>query len=89
MARKLPVPEIPLVPPRRRGHPEARPHLPSGRTVSPKRDQQPELPDLLEAFWGDRAATGETAETSRVHGGPVAAKPKVRFRRLPVTRAER
>jgi len=68
MARKLPVPEIPPVPSRRLGRAEARPHLALRRTTSPKRDQQPELPDLLEAFWGDGAATVGTAEISRIPG---------------------
>jgi hypothetical protein len=63
MARKLPVPEIPPLPSRPAGG-GAGSRLPT-RTALPKRSRQPELPDLLEAFWGDEAGAGEVSKISR------------------------
>jgi hypothetical protein len=65
MARKVPVPEIPPVPSRWSGHAAAESRLPSGRPAPSKRSQRSELPDLMEAFWGDGASAGEVPETGR------------------------
>ena len=67
MAHKPPVPEIPPVPSRGSGRGTGAPALP-GRAAPAKRARQPELPDLLEAFWGDGASMGEASETSRPRG---------------------
>ena len=70
MAHKTPVPEIPPVPSRRSGRDAARSHPAHARTAPPKQSQQPELPDLLEAFWGDGAnARGAIPRARGRHSG--------------------
>jgi len=71
MARKPPVPEIPPVPPRRSRGAAVGSRLAPALTAQPKQSQQPELPDLLEAFWGDGAnARGAISRARGRHGGP-------------------
>ena len=65
MVRKLPVPEIPQVPDWRAGRAAVGSRLASAQTAPPTRSHQPELPDLLEAFWGDGASAGEASDTGR------------------------
>ena len=67
MARKLPVPEIPPIPCRRSGGGAGARPVPA-QIAQARQSQQPELPDLLEAFWGDGASTGEASETSPPRG---------------------
>lgn len=62
MVRRVPVPEIPPVPSRRSGGAAVRARQSLARTIPPKQSRQSELPDLMEAFWGDgtsRAAEGQ------------------------------
>jgi hypothetical protein len=66
MVRKLPVPEIPQVPDWRTGRVAAGSRLAPAQTAPPARSHQPELPDLLEAFWGDGASAGEVSDTARI-----------------------
>ena len=68
MARKPPVPEIPPVPSRRSGRGVVRSRLAPARTAPPKQSHQPELPDLMEAFWGDGASTSEALGARRARG---------------------
>jgi hypothetical protein len=56
MAHKAPVPEIPPMPCRQSGRRAAGSHPAPARAAPSKQSQQPELPDLLEAFWGDEAS---------------------------------
>jgi hypothetical protein len=65
MTRKLPVPEIPPVPSRRSDRAAAGSRLAPARTSPPKQTQEPELPNLLEAFWGDEASADEASGTRR------------------------
>jgi hypothetical protein len=65
MAHKLPVPEIPQVPDRRAGRAAVGSRLVPAQTAPPTRSHQPELPDFLEAFWGDGASAGEASDTGR------------------------
>ena len=65
MTRKLPVPEIPPVPSRRSDRAAAGSRLAPARTSPPKQSQEPELPNLLEAFWGDEASADEASGTRR------------------------
>jgi hypothetical protein len=55
MARKPPIPEIPPVLSRRSGRSAVESRQIPARTAPPQRSEEPELPDLLEAFWGDGA----------------------------------
>jgi hypothetical protein len=64
MARKLPVPEIPPIPRRQSGGGTGARAVPA-RIAPARQSRQPELPDLLEAFWGDGASTEEVSETRR------------------------
>jgi hypothetical protein len=57
MARKPPIPAIPPVPSRRPSRSAAESHLVPAQTAPPKQSQHPELPDLLEAFWGEESST--------------------------------
>ena len=66
MARKVPVPEIPPVPSRRPGRSAEGSRLAPARTTSPKQSEEAKLPDLLEAFWGDRASDPDTLGSPRV-----------------------
>ena len=68
MARKVPVPAIPPVPSRRSGRSAIGPRLPPERPVLPEQSQQSELPDLMEAFWGDGRVAGENSRTSPARG---------------------
>jgi hypothetical protein len=68
MARKPPVPEIPPVPSRRSGRGAVASRLAPARTAPPKQSQQPELPDLMEAFWGDGASPSGALGTRRARG---------------------
>jgi hypothetical protein len=52
-AGQLPVPEIRPAPSRRSDRGAMETHLAPARPAPPKQSQQPELPDLLEAFWGE------------------------------------
>jgi hypothetical protein len=71
MARKPPVPVIPPVPPRRSRGAAMGVRLAPAPTAQPKQSQQPELPDLLEAFWGDGTnARGAIPRARGRHGGP-------------------
>jgi hypothetical protein len=71
MARKQPVPEIPPVPPRRSRGAAVGARLAPAPAVQPKHSQQPELPDLLEAFWGDGTnARGAIPRARGRNGGP-------------------
>lgn len=62
MARKVLVPEIPPVPSGRAPRAAIGSRLPA-RTVLPKQIRQPELPDLMEAFWGDGARADPASGT--------------------------
>ena len=66
MARKVPVPEDPgsAVPPIRPRRGGGRPG--ATRMARPKLSQQAELPDLLAAFWGDRASDSDAQGSPRV-----------------------
>jgi hypothetical protein len=68
MARKPPVPEIPPLPSSRSGRGVVGSRLTPARTAPPKQSQQPELPDLMAAFWGDGASTSGALETRRARG---------------------
>jgi hypothetical protein len=71
MSRKLPVPEVPPVPSRRSGRSAAGSHPVPAQTAPSKQSQHPELPDLLEAFWGDEAsARGAIPCTRGRRGAP-------------------
>lgn len=60
MRRRDRVPEIPPVPT------TARPEMPAPKPGSqPIRPEQPALPDLLEAFWGDAAAQAAEDNANR------------------------
>ena len=65
MARKPPVPEIPPIPSRRSGRGAVGSRLMAARTAPPKRSEEPELPDLLEAFWGEGAIAGDALPPAR------------------------
>lgn len=72
MHRRDRVPEIPPVP--TVGSPAASPGMSGQKPGSqPIRQEQPALPDLLEAFWGDAAAqaaednANQSASTRRRH----------------------
>ena len=68
MARKPPVPEIPPLPSRQSGRGVVGSRLTPARTAPPKQSQQPELPDLMEAFWGDGASTSGALGSRRARG---------------------
>ena len=71
MARKPPVPEILPAPSRRSGRGATGCHLTPARTAPSKQSQQPELPDLLEAFRGDGTnARGAIPHARGRHSGP-------------------
>jgi len=74
-AGQLPVPEIRPVPSRRSGRGAMETHLAPARPAPPKQSQQPELPDLLEAFWGDGTnARGAIPRARGRHGRPPVPK---------------
>lgn len=62
MARKVSVPDIPPVP----SPPVSRSAKAAGvlrsRAIQPTQSQEPELPDLLDAFWGDAEAASGAAD---------------------------
>ncbi len=68
MARKPPVPEIPPVPSRPSGRGAVASRLAPARPAPPKQSQQLELPDLMEAFWGDGANTSGASKTRLARG---------------------
>lgn len=61
MAHKAPFPEIPPVPSLQRPGRAKAAGASRSRMVQLAQSQEPELPDLLEAFWGDGEATFGTA----------------------------
>jgi hypothetical protein len=65
MARKPPVPEIPPTPSRRSGRSAVGSRQTPARTTAPQRSEEPELPDLLEAFWGDGANARDVLPPTR------------------------
>jgi hypothetical protein len=71
MAR-IRVPEIPPVPTRRSGRGAEGSRLTLAQTAPPKRSEEAELPDLLEAFWGDKASAPDDRDR------PVPAAANVR-----------
>jgi hypothetical protein len=71
MARKPPIPAIPPVPSRRSGRSAAGSRPVPAQTAPSKQSQHPELPVLLEAFWGDEAsARGAIPCTRGRRGAP-------------------
>jgi hypothetical protein len=66
MGRKVSVPEIPPVPSRRSDRRATGSGQAAARPVPAKQTHEPELRDLLDAFWGDGADTG--------CGGPTASR---------------
>ena len=65
MARKPPIPEIPPIPSRRSGRSAVGSRQMPARTAPPQRSEKPELPDLLEAFWGDGANARDVLPRTR------------------------
>ncbi len=65
MHRRDPIPEIPPAPTRRAdpGAPGARPN--PKRVPQQTEREQPTLPDLLEAFWGEAAASAAEGNAKR------------------------
>jgi hypothetical protein len=68
MARKVPVPEIPPVPSRQSGRAAIGPRLPPKRSATPVQSPQSELPDLMEAFWGDATGASENSGIGPARG---------------------
>ena len=85
MRHREPVPEIPPVPVRRAGRdaPDTRP-TPARVPQQPQREQ-PALPDLLEAFWGDGAeARAAEADAER----PASSRKRSQRRNVAATRSK-
>jgi hypothetical protein len=66
MARNMPVPEIPPGPSPRPGRAAKAAGVSRSGTAQAAQSREPELPDLLEAFWGDEAATSAALGSRRV-----------------------
>jgi hypothetical protein len=66
MARKVSVAKIPPLLSHQSDRGEEGFRLAPTRMTRPKRSQQAELPDLLEAFWGDRASDSDAQGSPRV-----------------------
>jgi hypothetical protein len=65
LARKMPVPEIPPVPSPRASRSTKAGGVPPSRTTQAMQSEESDIPDLLEAFWGDAAATPDPAGSPR------------------------
>jgi hypothetical protein len=68
MARKSPVPEIPPVPSRPSGRGAVASRVAPARTAPPKHPRQLELPDLMDAFWGDGVNTSGASKPRLARG---------------------
>jgi hypothetical protein len=71
MARKPPIPATPPVPSRLPGRSAAGSHPVPAQTAPSKQSPRPELPDLLEAFWGEESSTRGAIPCARGRRGAL------------------